>query len=218
MRDAQRVREYERFLAARQYSSVGSEDAGIASDDVVGSDPTTQEAPYIRVILGSWPRERVQLIRPLRGSDTGWTVRSVIPMYGDSGQAVTDEFERARLEREKQRRLIEAIETLGKLTEGWSGEDSVAPSEQAIKDARLFASLLPDEIPEPTVCAADDGEILIDWVIADEKAVVGLEGDGRFGYALYRGGRYEPGNQEGDLSAHDLPSDLKAYLQSIKKQ
>ena len=67
-------------------------------------------------------------------------------------------------------------------------------------------------------CAADDGEILIDWVLGDRKGIVGLEGDGRFGYALYHGGRYKPGNQEGDLSEHDLPPDLKGYLQSMKKQ
>ena len=53
---------------------------------------------------------------------------------------------------------------------------------------------------------------------AGKKAVVGLEGDGRFGYALYMGGYYKPGSEEGDLSAHDLPSDLKHYLHSMKTQ
>ena len=211
------VQQYGRFLAARVYTSVSSQEVGIAAFDVAEANPATQEEAGV-VAVRTWPPQRVELVKLVSGAETGWTVLSIARLRGDGGQAVSDELERARAEAEKQLRLLEAIEHLGKLADGWAGEDSVAPSDQAIKDARLLVSLLPEGIPEPTVCAADDGEILIDWVVDDKKAIVGLEGDRGFGYALYHAGRYKPGNQEGDLSAHDLPSDLKGYLESMKEQ
>jgi len=212
------IQAHARFLAARQYTIAGSEDIGIAPYDFVGSGPATQSARYTAVVYPAPPREWVQLVKPVSESETSWTSRTVVTIGGQSGQGVSDEFERVKAGAEKRRRLEEAIGELGKLIDGWAGEGSVAPSIQAIKDAQRFASLLPDRVPEPTVCAADDGEILIDWALAGKKAVVGLEGDGRFGYALYMGGYYKPGSEEGDLSAHDLPSDLKHYLQSMKTQ
>jgi hypothetical protein len=211
------LQDYGRFLAARVYTSVGSEDMGIAAFDVAEPNPATQEETRV-VAPRAWPPHRVKFVKLVSGADAGWTVLSVAPLRGDSGQAVSDALERARAETEKQLRLVRAIEDLATLAVGWAGEGSVAPSDQAIKDARLFISFLPEGIPEPTVCAADDGEILIDWAVGNKKAVVGFEGDGRFGYALYQAGWYKPGNQDGDLSVHDLPSDFKGYLKSMKEQ
>jgi hypothetical protein len=212
------IQRYERFLAAKQYTMTGSEDIGIAPCDFGESGAATQSEKYVAAVYVARPRERVHLVKPVLELDTGWTFRSVVTLGGQSGQGVSDELDRAKAENGKRLRLKQAIDELGRLIDGWAGEDSVAPSKQAIEDAQRFASLLPDRVPEPTVCAADDGEILIDWTLAGKKAVVGLEGDGRFGYALYSGGYYKPGSEEGDLSAHDLPSDLKRYLQSMKMQ
>ena len=209
------IQAYEQFLAARQYSTSSSEEFDIDERNFIGSDLATQADTYVTVVHQTRPRERPYLVKAIAGSDTGWTVSHFSTPSGQSGQAVSDVLERAKTEREIRRRLKEAIDELAKLSDGWAGEGSLAPSRQAIEDAQRFASLLPERIPEPTVCAADDGEILIDWAFADKRAVVGLEGDGRFGYALYSEACYKPGSEEGDLSVHDIPSDLKAYLRTM---
>lgn len=85
----------------------------------------------------------------------------------------------------------------------------------AIHDAITFAALLPDNIPEPTISAAQDGEIVIEWVKGNKKAVAGFEGDGHFGYTLYKNGKFKPGAAEGCLENGSLPSDLVRYLEEM---
>jgi hypothetical protein len=216
MMDSPDVQAYEPFLAAKQYSTPSSEGFAIDECDLIGPDPATQGEIYVTAVDQARPRERLYLVKPIVGSGAEWTVSLFFAQSAQSGNTVSDGLERAKRDKEIRRRIKEAIEELRELSDGWAGEGSVAPSNQAIEDAERFVSLLPECPPVPTVCAADDGEILMDWALPDKRAVVGLEGDGGFGYALYIDGGYKPGSEEGDLSVNDIPSDLKSYLQTMK--
>lgn len=110
-------------------------------------------------------------------------------------------------------KIIDRIQEFKDLEDGWADEDSVAPSETTIHDAIAFTALLPDNIPEPIISAADDGEIVIEWAKGNKKAVVGFEGDGYFGYTLFKNGKFKPGAEEGCLENGSLPSDLVEYLE-----
>jgi hypothetical protein len=110
---------------------------------------------------------------------------------------------------------IRKIEALRGLEDGWAGEDSVAPSEETISDALKFIALLPDTVPAPLVTPASDGEIVLEWFADSKKAVVGFEGDGHFGYALFREGKFRPGVEDGSLEENRLPEDFLEYFQSM---
>lgn len=111
---------------------------------------------------------------------------------------------------------IEAVEYLRNLEDGWADEESIAPTETAIGDAFHFLAKLPPGIPEPRVSAATDGEIVIELKKAGLEAVVGIEGDGGFGYALLVDDEFIAGKYEG-VVAQDLPRDLSEYLSAMSK-
>src|SRR5262249_27115616 len=65
--------------------------------------------------------------------------------------------------KEPQLETVSDLAQVQKLTAGWAGEGSVAPTMKTVSDARTFVSLLPEHIPSPTVSAAEDGEIVLEW-------------------------------------------------------
>jgi hypothetical protein len=115
------------------------------------------------------------------------------------------------------REAIRNVEALRNLEDGWADEDSIAPTEAAIGDALQFLAKLPQETLKPQIFAAADGEIVIEWRFGGKEAVVGIDGDGTFGYTLFLIGRFEPGKEDGLISKDELPCDLATYILDIKK-
>jgi hypothetical protein len=85
----------------------------------------------------------------------------------------------------------------------------------ARSDAVRFAALLPQNVGQPNISVSEDGEIVFDWRGAAKQALVDFDGDGSFGYALLRNGRFEPGAESGDLTKSALPNDLRDYIMSV---
>lgn len=93
-------------------------------------------------------------------------------------------------------------------------KEAVERLNNAVPDALKFVAKLPDTVPAPTVSAAEDGEVVLEWVLGPSQAVAGFEGDGGFGYALLKNGKFAPGEHEGELDDRPLPADLISYLQA----
>lgn len=79
-------------------------------------------------------------------------------------------------------------------------------------DSAVFISLLPSGVCAPEVTASED-ETYCEWAKPNFGALISFEGDGTFGYALLRNGRFEPGEME-VTSILDKPRDLLEYLKS----
>lgn len=83
----------------------------------------------------------------------------------------------------------------------------------AVADAISFSGALPEGLPEPTITLSEGGEITFAWRQAGHKRALAIfEGDGRFGYAIYKDGHYVPGETEVE-SASAAPADLISSLQ-----
>lgn len=88
----------------------------------------------------------------------------------------------------------------------------LAPSlEAAIVDVRQFARTLPLDVPTPKVTTDGEQEVVITWRTATSRAVLSFEGDGSYGYALLKGDRFVPGEEDAKASG-PFPKDLYAYL------
>jgi hypothetical protein len=91
--------------------------------------------------------------------------------------------------------------------------------EKAIADAITFVEMLPCEAPDPFVSRAEDGEVVLEWwnhAIVGFNAVVGFDGDGTYGYAIYKS-RWEPGHYEGKVTS-PIPKDLLDALLKEKTE
>lgn len=82
---------------------------------------------------------------------------------------------------------------------------------KAVNDAIRFVVNWPRDLPLPTAGASDCGEVGFHWSIKDRNAILRFEGDGAYGYALMRQGRYVSGDVEVEKSS-EIPKDLKEYL------
>lgn len=108
------------------------------------------------------------------------------------------------------------LEGLRQLAGGWAGKDSVAPNRAALADAeQCFAMLTANSLGLPTVSASSGGDVLFYWSTPKGKASAAFEGDGFFGYTLFKDGRFRAGTEDGDLSGSALPDELIAYLKEI---
>lgn len=82
---------------------------------------------------------------------------------------------------------------------------------RAVNDAIRFIVNWPRHLPLPSAGASEYGEVAFHWSISDRNAIVRFEGDGAYGYALLKDGRYVSG--EIDVSSpSEIPSDIKEYL------
>jgi hypothetical protein len=90
-----------------------------------------------------------------------------------------------------------------------SGTD-LSDAELIKRDALAFSRSIRflDWQPEHWV---DDGEAVFEWIADGKHAVVSIEGDGTFAYAMYREGGFVPGLTEG-ASVAEIPEDLVSYL------
>jgi hypothetical protein len=83
--------------------------------------------------------------------------------------------------------------------------------EQRDNDAATFIGLITSLKWQPKVWK-DEGEIGIEWISAGKHAIVSIEGDGLFGYAMLRDGVFHSG-EERDPPVTTLPADLRDYLE-----
>jgi hypothetical protein len=110
------------------------------------------------------------------------------------------------------------MDRLRRLSDGWAGEDSIAPTREAMADAQVFLAMAAAiDLPEPLISATDSGEVVFDWRMGGKKASVRFDGDGFFGYALFCDGKYRPGQQGADLADEDLPQELADYVRDMRQ-
>lgn len=108
------------------------------------------------------------------------------PYRSDTVNCVVVEasFKTPRLDVERgDLKAIARIREFSNYVDGWDGDEGIAPSEKAIKQAEAFARLLPfDEIYAPHISLASDGEINFLWNLQDFRFDLGFYGDGRYSY------------------------------------
>lgn len=82
------------------------------------------------------------------------------------------------------KRALSTIAGLGYLADGWAGFDSVRPSDAAISEALAFAEMLlsNQEIQEPIISPATDGEVNFFWENEHITVDLGFYGDGSYSY------------------------------------
>lgn len=84
---------------------------------------------------------------------------------------------------------------------------------ESLFDAMRFAASIPsDPALHPELFFGADGEIAFQWKFQGKEAIVSLEGDGKFSYALLIDNIFVPGAFEGQIKDERLPSDLIEYL------
>ncbi|WP_210191609.1 hypothetical protein [Rhodomicrobium vannielii] len=111
---------------------------------------------------------------------------------------------------------IPELAQLRSLKSGWMGEGSSAPNQVALADAEHFiARGIREGLHAPAISASFSGDICFSWRTSRGKASARFEGDGFFGYAMYRNGRFEAGEADGRLEEDRLPQDLVLYLKDI---
>lgn len=89
--------------------------------------------------------------------------------------------------------------------------DTIEELLHAISDAARFVAAIPDGAPRPVISGSDQGEVAFEWRLPTGRAIATFEGDGAFGYAMQRGGRFAPGAHEVN-SPDQFPLDLQEYL------
>lgn len=74
--------------------------------------------------------------------------------------------------------------------DGWRGEGSVAPGQEAVDDALAFVEKLQMETPKavPMISLDEDGEFIFFWKQEDLLASIVVAGDGRYTFFGKRGG------------------------------
>jgi hypothetical protein len=114
---------------------------------------------------------------------------------------------------EAKRPELEAIQTLqskaARFLRGAEGGPAQA-LKSAYTDCLRFLGLLKAKTPT-VIDVAADGEIVLEWRDDGRRATATFEGDGEFGYAMRRDGRFVPGAHQARVT-DSLPEDLAAYL------
>lgn len=91
-----------------------------------------------------------------------------------------------------------------------SSAANLSDAELIERDALAFSSTISSLAWQPESWV-DDGEAVFEWITDGKHAVVSIEGDGTFAYAMYRDGGFVPGLTEGP-SVSEIPEDLVSYL------
>tara|TARA_Y100000780_G_scaffold211197_1_gene210602 strand:+ start:261 stop:899 length:639 start_codon:yes stop_codon:yes gene_type:complete len=91
-----------------------------------------------------------------------------------------------------------------------SSDTDLGDPELIERDALAFSHTISSLVWQPESWV-DDGEAVFEWITDGKHAIVSIEGDGTFAYAMYREGGFVPGLTEGP-SVSEIPEDLVAYL------
>lgn len=89
----------------------------------------------------------------------------------------------------------------------------LASLHKSVNDSLSFLNHFPHELPLPTAYNAEDGEIVLEWFFNNKSVVLSITGDGYYGYAMLRNGKYIAGQGDGDINDVITP-ELYEYLQS----
>jgi hypothetical protein len=111
--------------------------------------------------------------------------------------------------------LLRRIDQLARLQDGWNGEDSRAPLPQTLERLRNLIDALPRfalrliQDPEHDLYADSDGDLLLEWALADGQIVAGIitQPEGWSGYFFDRN------DEPTDL---ELSSDLDLIVKAFK--
>lgn len=111
--------------------------------------------------------------------------------------------------------IIECINKISDIKEYYlNSEGNVRSQHKAADDAIWFISNITTRFDKPSISIADDGEIVIEWRKDNKNVIAGFDGDGYFGYALSKNGKFYPGKGEG-IIGEKLPEDLLIFLSEI---
>jgi hypothetical protein len=93
---------------------------------------------------------------------------------------------------------------------GWNGYGAVPLDPEACAFARLFLTALPTTAPVPEVSADGDGEVSVDWIFGNKRALtVSIGRGGRCTYAWIRGQSNARGT---DWIANEIPASIASAL------
>jgi len=93
--------------------------------------------------------------------------------------------------------------------------EDISTFDKAVTDALAFASKFPSQLRLPRLSVSTDGEIVMEWLSKTRRAIVGFEGDGFYGYAMFEDGSYIPGSECGNPNSEHLPADLLSCIEKI---
>jgi len=155
----------------------------------------------IRVVSKALQQTRDRLSEPVTGVYPQPSSRVAVMQVDTAGR------------NEPLRRLAQILETSGRAV---ANDPEAKRRFNAAKfDAAKFFAKLSAKLPKPRISVAEDGEVVVEWIGHNGRAVVDFEGDDHFGYALLRNGRFIAGQHAGDLQAPMLPPDLLQYLDEL---
>lgn len=158
--------------------------------------PTESETDAHTKSLTSSKRSRIRWIQPrdvLGAAVLGFTLYAPQAYLKDSSteevRALNDDFQAKDAVSE----LVAELDAYRNLENNWDGPGSVAPSENAIREALRFIDLIPDKTISFETMVAADGEVGV--CCADERiyADIGFRGDGHITYFV----RYADGVAKG---------------------
>jgi hypothetical protein len=99
--------------------------------------------------------------------------------------------------------------------EGWNGGSGKPVSRETYMNAKLFLELLPTTAPPPEISADGDGDIALDWVFGERKALtVRIDRVGRCTFAWMRGRRTHRGT---DWLDDGIPSPIVDALSQLAR-
>jgi hypothetical protein len=123
---------------------------------------------------------------------------------------------RAESVREALKPMLERLDGIARLPEGWSEYDSPAVTPIAIETARrlmkqvscLDSGLAPKQVAPYTVAAVDGGGVQVEYRGKGLALEVQIEPDGTLGYFLADEGAERPSHEEGENASWDVILDL----------
>jgi len=183
---------------------------------------TAPSAPVRQTEVPEWPRSSHRIwfnvvqttSRPPEQSTATVDVHTEKKLNSDTGASGLELLIGGELMKSLPRPLDLIMQTLSSFAldricdgKGW---DSLVDFQKSTADAISFASNL-NRVTPPHVSANEDGEVAFQWMKDAARLLISFEGDGRYGYAMLKGGAFAPGKVEVE-SASDLPEDLNEYL------
>ena len=109
--------------------------------------------------------------------------------------------------------VLNKLARLRTLISDWD-KDFKAPSMKTIANALEIAALFPKKFPVAKICLSSDGDISLELIKDKKHAVIDIDEENEFSYAYFRGGKFLPGKNKGELASNKLPDDLLAYFSS----
>jgi hypothetical protein len=101
--------------------------------------------------------------------------------------------------------------------EGWNGYGAKALHPDAYQNAKLFLEALPTTAPFPEISADPDGDVALDWVFGERKALtVSIGAAGRCTFAWMRGARTYRGTDW--LDDDGIPAPIAGALWQLARE